>query len=187
MSTTALATRIALQTSPRQRLEDEQIGIASSTGTEEAATTGLVITPNQGPVASFFTTPGSAGSATAFDGSSSSDRDGTVARFDWNFGDGSTASNGGPRPTHIYANPGTYNVTLKVTDDEGCSTAQTYTGQTVSCNGTAAATVLHQVTIAKAKPSPPNTKITKAKIKKKKGKATFRFKAIGTATGFECR
>ena len=32
----------------------------------------------------------------------------------------------------------------------------------------------------------PNTRITRAKINSKKHKATFKFKAIGNATGFEC-
>jgi hypothetical protein len=34
--------------------------------------------------------------------------------------------------------------------------------------------------------APPNTKILKAKINSKVGRATFRFKAIGTASGFQC-
>ena len=34
---------------------------------------------------------------------------------------------------------------------------------------------------------PPTTKITKAKIKKKRKKATFKFTAGGQATGFECQ
>jgi hypothetical protein len=33
---------------------------------------------------------------------------------------------------------------------------------------------------------PPNTKITKSKIRRKKHRARFSFKAIGTATGFQC-
>jgi hypothetical protein len=32
----------------------------------------------------------------------------------------------------------------------------------------------------------PNTKINKAKINPSKGKATFKFKAIGMATRFQC-
>jgi hypothetical protein len=36
-------------------------------------------------------------------------------------------------------------------------------------------------------PSAPDTKITKAKISQRRHKAKFRFKAIGTATGFECK
>jgi hypothetical protein len=35
-------------------------------------------------------------------------------------------------------------------------------------------------------PTPPDTKLLSAKINKKKRKATFRFQAIGTASGFQC-
>ncbi|HSF96160.1 MAG TPA: M4 family metallopeptidase [Thermohalobaculum sp.] len=47
----------------------------------------------------------------------SSTDDGTIASWDWNFGDGnsSTAQN----PSHTYATPGTYNVSLTVTDNAG--------------------------------------------------------------------
>ena len=44
--------------------------------------------------------------------------------------DGQTLQ-GGPTPTHAYTAPGTYLVTLKVTDNEGCSTALVGTGRTV--------------------------------------------------------
>ena len=37
-------------------------------------------------------------------------------RFDWDFGDGQVALNAGPRPTHQFANAGTYDVCLKLTD-----------------------------------------------------------------------
>ena len=42
------------------------------------------------------------------DGSGSSDADGAVNAFSWNFGDGSTG--GGERPTHVFERPGTYTV-----------------------------------------------------------------------------
>ncbi|RIJ60147.1 PKD domain-containing protein [Clavibacter phaseoli] len=51
------------------------------------------------------------------DGSASTDADGTVASYAWDFGDGSTGT--GPTPTHAYAAGGTYTVTLTVTDDKG--------------------------------------------------------------------
>ena len=50
-----------------------------------------------------------------FDGSQSSDADGAVNAFSWNFGDGS--SGGGERPTHVFERPGTYTVTLTITGD----------------------------------------------------------------------
>ena len=50
-----------------------------------------------------------------FDGAGSTDADGAVNAFSWNFGDGS--SGGGERPTHVFERPGTYNVTLTITGD----------------------------------------------------------------------
>jgi DNA-binding beta-propeller fold protein YncE len=113
-----------------------------SPGTAAAGTKpyqGIAISPDQGPVARFSAAPGRPGAATRFDGSGSSDSDGRVARYDWDFGDGTSAPNGGPNPTHVYARAGTYTVTLTVTDEIGCSTAMVFTGNTASCSGTPAA------------------------------------------------
>lgn len=54
-----------------------------------------------------------------FDGSGSYDSDETdvIVAYDWSFGDGQTGT--GMMPEHTYAAPGTYLVTLTVTDDEG--------------------------------------------------------------------
>jgi DNA-binding beta-propeller fold protein YncE len=101
-------------------------------GTEPS---GLALLPDQGPIAAFSALPASAGSPTAFDGSASTDPDGSVARYDWSFGDGASAANTGPRPTHVYASAGSYTVRLTVADDAGCSTAFVFTGQTAYCNG----------------------------------------------------
>ena len=112
----------------------------------------VAITPDQAPSAAFTATTGLAGQATSLDGSGSSASGGqSVARYDWDFGDGSTAANGGPTPTHIYTSPGNYTVRLTVTDNAGCSTHLVYTGQTASCNGGPSAQVSHQVTISRVK------------------------------------
>jgi 6-phosphogluconolactonase (cycloisomerase 2 family) len=110
------------------------------------------ITPDQGPVAAFTDRTAAPGSPVAFDGSASNDPDGTVARYDWDFGDGTGAANGGATPTHVYAAPGTYMVALTVTDDAGCSTREVVTGQTALCNGGPSAHASTQVTVA-ASPS----------------------------------
>lgn len=44
---------------------------------------------------------------------------GAVSVFDWNFGDGATSNN--QNPTHIYSNPGTYQIILTIVDTLGLS------------------------------------------------------------------
>jgi 6-phosphogluconolactonase (cycloisomerase 2 family) len=110
---------------------------------------GLTITADEGPTAAFTGTPAAAGSASSFNGaaSSSSSSETTVASYDWSFGDGTSAENAGPTPTHVYSAPGVYTVTLTVTDSAGCSTQEIYTGQTASCDGSSAASISHTVTV----------------------------------------
>jgi hypothetical protein len=55
--------------------------------------------------------------AVTFDGSGSDDPDGSIAAYDWDFGDGSVGS--GKTPSHTYTAANIYNVTLTVTDDAG--------------------------------------------------------------------
>ncbi len=89
---------------------------AGDTGTD--TTTAIIGLGNQAPIADAGTPySGTANEPVLFDGSGSSDPDGTIVAYDWDFGDGNTAS--GPAPTHAYAAGGTYNVTLTVTDDMG--------------------------------------------------------------------
>jgi len=110
----------------------------------------IAIVPNQPPQAAFSFSPSAPtnGASVGFDGSGSSDSDGTVARYDWDFGDGTSAADAGRSPNHTYAKPGTYQVTLTTTDNEGCSTHLVFTGQTAYCNGSSVASITHPVTVA---------------------------------------
>jgi len=110
----------------------------------------LAIVPNQPPRAAFGSAPAPAKAlqAVSFDASGSDDTDGgSVARYEWDFGDGTVVQNGGATPQHTYAKPGTYQVTLTTTDNEGCSVSILFPGQTAYCNGSSIARITHPVVV----------------------------------------
>jgi PKD repeat protein len=82
-----------------------------------------VVSPpaNQVPGAQFSYTPASpmVGIPVIFSAIGSSDPDGTISSYAWDFGDGVTAS--GVSATHTYSTSGPYTVTLTVTDNDGAT------------------------------------------------------------------
>jgi PKD repeat protein len=68
-----------------------------------------------------------------FDGSASSDEDGVIVSYVWEFGDGNTGT--GETVTHRYTQSGSFTVTLTVTDDDN---------KKDSCTGTAVITQLNR-------------------------------------------
>ncbi|UCF01659.1 MAG: PKD domain-containing protein, partial [Deltaproteobacteria bacterium] len=56
-----------------------------------------------------------------FDGSTSTDSDGTIVNYHWTFGDGKTANQVTPIHTHTYAAGGSYTSRLTVTDNGGAT------------------------------------------------------------------
>ncbi len=84
--------------------------------------------PNAAPVASFSSSVD--GRSVSFDGSGSSDSDGSVVSYAWDFGDG--ASGSGAVVEHTYGGDGPFDVTLTVVDDDGEPGSAT---QTVSFAG----------------------------------------------------
>lgn len=77
--------------------------------------------PNDPPAAAAngINTQGDVPLLVFFDASASSDPDGTIASYAWDFGDGATAS--GASPTHVYEQVGSFTATVTVTDDDGAT------------------------------------------------------------------
>jgi glucose/arabinose dehydrogenase len=67
------------------------------------------------------------GESIQFDGADSEDPDGGMVSWDWDFGDSNTGV--GAEPMHSYTVPGTYTVTLAVTDDTGRTDMDTTTAR----------------------------------------------------------
>jgi PKD repeat protein len=136
--------------------------VTDSDGAQNLKTRSLTVTPNQPPIAS-FTAPGSIriNQTAGFDGSASSDPDGTLTAYAWDFDYNGTFPGVPDATTAVasttYATAGTRVLALRVTDSDGAQTLTTRTlevtpnqppvasftaplsarvGQTVSLDGT---------------------------------------------------
>jgi PKD repeat protein len=100
---------------------DERGGRATDYQTIQVTPTG------QTPTAVFSAAPTSGGTplTVTFNAAGSSDPDGSIVLYAWNFGDGNTAT--GVNVLNTYATSGTYTATLTVTDDKGLTDTMTQT------------------------------------------------------------
>jgi len=96
--------------------------LTDNDGVTDIATQIITVMPKPlPPEASFKFSPASpeVGQPVSFDASSSSDPDGTIVNYFWDFGDGTTENQtGGVTMIHPYTSEGSYNVTLTVTDND---------------------------------------------------------------------
>jgi PKD repeat protein len=117
---------------------------------------GVVLPPTDAPVPKFTISPGNPaiGDSVVFDASGSTD-DGAIVSYAWDYGDGSRGT--GRVVTHPFRTPGTFAVTLTVTDDRGKSATLTQNVQvsggilpTASFTFSPASPVIHQTIVFNA-------------------------------------
>jgi len=98
--------------------------VRDDAGATDAYSKPVTVTlPNAFPEAAFSTQ--CQYNACQFNGSGSSDADGSIVAWNWKFGDGATGS--GTQVSHQYGAAGKYTITLTVKDDDGASDAHSYT------------------------------------------------------------
>ena len=106
----------------------------NSTSSSDTDTDSMYININFPPVANAGADQYLTNSKIYFNGNTSSDRDGNLIKYAWEFGDGFRS--GEIEPEHVYANPGKYEVKLSVTDDSETSTNTTSDFMNVRINET---------------------------------------------------
>jgi uncharacterized delta-60 repeat protein len=100
----------------------------------------------------------------SFDAAGSSVSSGSVAGYEWDFGDGSTAT--GVAPTHRYSASGSYDVTLRVTssggsaDEAGATVTLTNPPPIASLSGPSAATAGEPARFGSGGSTDPNGELT---------------------------
>lgn len=97
--------------------------VTDASGAASAATTTVTVVANQAPVAASIVSTSTAKVpfVARFDASGSSDADGSIVSYAWDFGDGTAGA--GIQTSHTYTTPGVYTTTLTVTDDRGARTS----------------------------------------------------------------
>jgi len=126
---------VSYQRNPSHQYADDGIYLVNLTVTDDDGASDTIqkqiTASNVPPLADFSWSPLNPTTADTIQFTDlSSDADGSIVSWSWEFGDGSTSTL--QNPTHQYADDGTYNVTLTVTDDDGAT--DTITKQIVVSN-----------------------------------------------------
>lgn len=98
-------------------------------GNESAPASVVITVANARPQAELRAAPaqGETPLRVELDASSSRDPDGEIVSYTWDFGDGQIVVTEEPYTVHEYQEPGTYEVLLQVTDDDGDTAAASLT------------------------------------------------------------
>ena len=128
--------------------------VTDSRGAEATAVQVVAVAQSTPPTALFQISPTAVGvnQDVFFNASESRPAAGrTIARYDWNFGDGTTGS--GAIVTHRYSSPGSFRVVLTVTDDVGVAAQSPPATVTVTATGG----LIADLTFLPAAPRPGQT------------------------------
>jgi YD repeat-containing protein len=130
---------VATRSFPAEGDYDIRLRITDNGGATDLAVRTLTVLDNQPPTARFTANPNPAVSGTnvTFNGSTSSDPDGSIVKYEWDFdGNGSYETNAGASAstTHAFTTAGTVTVGLRVTDNGG-KTATTTLPVTIARGG----------------------------------------------------
>jgi PKD repeat protein len=103
-------------------LQTEEAATITATYKEVTRTIDITVGENAAPTAVFVFSPTEpvVDQDIVFNGTGSTDEDGSVVKYKWNFGDGVNYQSGSV-VTHSYGAEGTYMVTLQVTDNDGAT------------------------------------------------------------------
>ena len=133
-----------------------ELTVTDDKGATDSLTKTITVTDsivsNQSPTASFTANPtsGVAPLEVSFNASSSSDSDGSITSYDWDFKDGETGN--GEIISHTFSSIGSYNVELTVTDDKGATDSTTKEIEVIS--GTQAGGIISENTTWTKQDSP---------------------------------
>ncbi|ETW96349.1 MAG: hypothetical protein ETSY1_26920 [Candidatus Entotheonella factor] len=104
-------------TTRAQQLQSDAEGLL-----DQCLAPAVAMAPNQPPSANLSgPASGVTNQLLSFSAIDSSDADGSITSYRWDYGDGTTADFTFPRATHRYEAPGTYLVQLTVEDDKGAT------------------------------------------------------------------
>lgn len=121
---------------------------------------------NSPPTADVTASPATVlpGETVNFDGSASSDSDGSIVSYSWDFDDGNTGS--GATTSHSYSSTGSYTVVLTVTDDDGATSDDVVT-----------------ITVESSTQDPPDAEAVPLSVTNDfKAVLSYRFTALGEIT-----
>jgi DNA-binding beta-propeller fold protein YncE len=122
-----------------------------------SASFGIAVAPGQAPSAHLAVVPAPAGQPTKFDASGSTSSGTPISHYEWSFGDGSSSSTTTAQTSHVYARPGKYAASVTTVGQDGTSISTTFTGQTVSNNGSRSAKAQLSLNVLTALRSTPST------------------------------